>query len=350
MPTAIDRRGLLFAAAAAALPGASQAAVPPTLFAAWDEADGTVHRVGLVRLAPRARTVAAIDVPTRAHGVVALPDGALLAVARRPGDWLLRWQPATRRAQWLWNEAGRVFNGHARVHAGGLYTTETDLASGQGLVVQRDLQTMQARAVWPTHGIDPHDLRFDPRDGTRDGALWVANGGIATDPATGRSKDTRAMDSSLVRLDAADGKLLGQWRLADRKLSLRHLALAADGAVGVALQAEHDDAVEREQAPLLARWQADRLDAVPGPAAAGYGGDITALGADLIVSAPRAGRVERWRAEQGWTTLQRAADACALVVDGQSLWCGAPQHWWRDSAADGAQAPGMRFDNHATMV
>jgi hypothetical protein len=42
---------------------------------------------------------AALDVPTRAHGVWAEAGGTLLAVARRPGDWLLRWRPDARRRQ-----------------------------------------------------------------------------------------------------------------------------------------------------------------------------------------------------------------------------------------------------------
>src|SRR5690606_17233195 len=110
------------------------------------------------------------------------------------------------------------------------------LETGAGFIGVRDARSLEVFARWETGGSDPHELAL------ADGGLWVANGGIETRPETGRMKHhLERMDSSLVRLDAATGRLTGQWRLDDRRLGLRHLALAGDGTIGIALQAEHED-------------------------------------------------------------------------------------------------------------
>ncbi|ANY60835.1 hypothetical protein MA05_00350 [Comamonas aquatica] len=89
--------------------------------------------------------------------------------------------------------------------------------------------------------MDPHQLLLD-----RDGSLVVANGGIPTQPETGRRKlRLDHMDSSIVRLRPQDrGALAGQWQLPDPRLSLRHLAWGPAVAwdpgqrwLGIALQA-----------------------------------------------------------------------------------------------------------------
>jgi uncharacterized protein len=355
MPMAIEsisRRTLLGAAVCAAVPAWSASAPPTTLFAAWDK-DGSTdasHRIGLLRVSATAlRVHAALDVPTRAHGLALEPEGTLLAVARRPGDWLVRWHPSRGAPQWHWNAAGRSFNGHIERRGDAIFTTETDHESGQGALVLRDAATLKERAVWPTHGRDPHDFLFDD-----DGALWVANGGIGTDTATGRAKDVRAMDSSLVRLDARSGELTGQWRLADARLSLRHLARADDGRIGVAIQAEHNEAAQREAAPLLAVWQDGALRAVSGPRAAGYGGDIAAIGSRFFVSATRTGVVWACDSDGTWRSMASARDVCALAASPQRLWCGAADGVLTidDHLASHSQREptALRLDNHAMVL
>jgi hypothetical protein len=214
---------------------------------------------------------AALQVPSRAHGLCPLPDGSVLAVARRPGDWLVRWHPGRSAApQWLWQAADerfadRTFNGHMLPSPDGkhLYTTETDVETGASLVGVRDARTLHKLAEWPTHGVDAHELIWDHHSAGSTGlaSLIVANGGVPTAPETGRAKrDMHRMDSSLVRLDAATGDLLGQWRLDDPRLSLRHLAWnRAASVLGIALQAEHDEPALRHAAPVYARFDGQTL-------------------------------------------------------------------------------------------
>ncbi|MFM2406635.1 MAG: hypothetical protein RL223_4515 [Pseudomonadota bacterium] len=227
--------------APAPLPAQHPAALPPALrraaagqtvlSAAWQRRDGQ-HQIGWLALPADGgalRVLAALDVPTRAHQVIAGTDGALLAVARRPGDWLLRWAGPGHRAQWRWADDDRRYNGHLLPSPDGrwLLSTETDLLDGLGRIVRRDAASLATVEVWPSGGRDPHQLIWAGAEAP--GALYVANGGITTLPETGRRKlALGTMDSSIVRLDGHDGRLLAQWRLDDPRLSLRHLARPAD--------------------------------------------------------------------------------------------------------------------------
>lgn len=228
-----------------------------------------------------ARTLAicyALPLPTRPHGLIAEADGGLTICGVRPGEWLLRCDGEGRivRQLRLDDEGECRLAGHALVAADGerLFTTETDWRSGQGRIGVRDRATLKKLGEWATHGVDPHHLL---RDG--DGHMFVANGGVA------RTRDDKklardGMDSSLVRIDATSGERLGQWRLDDTRLSLRHMAWNRDPAegdalLGIAMQAEHADAAARAAAPILAVFDGERL-VVPTRRndGVGYSGDI----------------------------------------------------------------------------
>jgi hypothetical protein len=177
----------------------------------------------------------------------------------------------------------------------------------------RDLRSLARQAEWPSAGIDPHQC---VRAG--DGTLLVANGGIPRD-REGRKIDLERMAPSLVRLDPTRGSLLGQWRLQDSRLSLRHLAWAEGGAplLGVALQAEHDDADRRREAPVLAVWDGEQLRAIPADArAAGYAGDISAgPGGGFVISAQKSGRGLWWHpgAPERMTVVAELTEPCAMA-------------------------------------
>lgn len=362
-PAALTRRGWLASTAGlwatAAWPGgatAAAAAVAGTrLAAAWDDPAGG-HFIGL--LAPARdgaglAVLARIELPSRAHGLTWEPGGTLLATARRPGDWLLRWSPDGAAPQWCWSAADRRFTGHTLRDPDGrrLFSVETDLDTGQGLVVCRQPRTLEVLAEWPTRGIDPHQLIWGA-----DGHLLVANGGVPSLPETGRQKrDLERMDPSLVRLDREHGQLIGQWRLKDPRLSIRHLARDAAGQVGVALQAEHDDPAARAAAPVLAVFdgQALSLADIPRPLA-GYGGDIAATPEGFVVSTPRAGGVGRWSARGVWQDFEPLAEACALASPGHGVWWAAGaaqarQHGPQSQARD-LSLPPVRVDNHWLLL
>lgn len=339
------------------------------LAAAW-ERQGHFF-IGLLSVQPGAgqplQVHTSIEVPTRAHGLFVLPDGSVMATARRPGDWLVRWLPGSKaEPQWVWQDGERSFNGHVIASADGtrLYTTETNIETGASLIGVRDAKTLQTTAQWPTHGIDAHELTWDTRT-LQKGAptLIIANGGVPTAPETGRVKrDLDTMDSSIVRLDGSTGALLGQWRLQDPRLSLRHLAWSPDGhnprLLGIALQAEHDNTATKDLAPVLALFDGTALRVVPTPEAIaqtihGYGGSMAATPSGWAVSCPRANGVATFSLQGEWRGLVPLPEVCPLAVRGGALWAGG-----RDSSLQGVQAEapvkhlhgaalqGARLDNH----
>lgn len=317
----------------------------PRLAAAWDDEQGR-HHAGW--LEPRGddalRVQRAIELPTRAHGLWIDSDGALLVVARRPGEWLLRWRAGSA-PQWQWSEPERRLCGHVIALHGALCTTEADTDSGAGRVLRRDARSLEPLADWASHGIDPHQLLADA-----DGTLLVANGGVPTRPERGRLKiDLQRMDPSLVRLDARSGALLGQWRLPDPRLSIRHLARHASGHIGIALQSEHDDEAARLAAPLLALFDGRALRTAAQPQAlAGYAGDIAATREGFALAATRAGGVARWTSAGQWAGFTPLPEACPLAMDGDALWAGGRARALRDATALRPQplAAAMRLDNH----
>jgi hypothetical protein len=274
----VRRRHLLALLAGGALPPAHAEAPPLRLGVAWRGPQaGSDHHVGILAVDWAARTLRVagqLRVPTRPHGLLAEPDGGLLAVALRPGRWLLRLAPDGRLRQRIDiadEPLPRRFGGHVVASADGsrLYTTETDSHGGRGRIGVRDARTLKKLDDWDSHGVEPHQLLLD-----REGHVVLANGGIWRD-RDDRKIALDRMEASLVRLHGASGAPLGQWRLADPRLSVRHLAWAHDGLLGVALQAEHDDAADRAAAPALAVWDGQALQAVPG--GDGYAGEITGV-------------------------------------------------------------------------
>lgn len=243
----------------------------------------------------------AVAVSDRVHGLLPDRDGGFLVCANRPGPWLMRCAAdgEVLARQVLEDEKrGRTLNGHAVFDPAGewLYTTESETGSTLGWIAVRRRDTLRKEAEFSTRGIEPHELLFDA-----EGKLIVANGGILR-AAGDRKRDLDRMDASLVRLDPRSGERLGQWWLKDKRLSLRHLALAAAPVangrtlVGVALQAEHADPAERAAAPILAVWNGDSL-AIPSreTVGAGYCGDIaTGMDGGFYLSAERSHRVTRW--------------------------------------------------------
>lgn len=339
------REGLVGSVALLLAVPAAQAARTARLAAAWDDAAGR-HHAGWLQAGERGlHVLQSIELPTRAHGLWLEPDGSLLIVARRPGDWLLRWRPGAA-PQWQWSEPERRFCGHVIAAGGALFTTEADLDSGAGRVVRRDPRSLQALGDWPSQGIDPHQLLAEA-----DGHLLVANGGVPTRPESGRVKlALERMDASLVRLDARSGSLLGQWRLPDARLSIRHLARHADGVLGVALQAEHEDAAARASAPLLALFDGAGLRVAEQPdPLAGYAGDIAATRDGFVLAATRAGGLASWNADGRWRGFVPLPDACALATDDSGvLWAGGRGQALRVASGGTTQAlaAAPRLDNH----
>lgn len=302
-----------------------------------------------------------IELPNRAHEVLVLPgsagrEGQALAVGRRPGEYLLRFD--ARRAeplQWHDMETDRFLCGHASFSADGrtLYTTEFDAESGVGLIAERDPMSLQKRREYSSGGLGPHAMLVEP-----EGTLLVANGGLLLLPETGRKKLNReSMDSNIARLDAATGRVLATWRVADRFMSLRHIARAPDGTIAIASQAEHLDDAARRAAPLMALLTTGGLkplDVPSGVLLEGYAGDIAHVpGRGFVASATRAGQLAWWSDDGRWLGLEPLAKASAVAARGDT-WlasgdAGRVRGQLRGAVID-SHASGLRWDNHGELL
>ena len=355
------------------------------LAAVWRDGPSAMAQdwAGVLEVLPQAsgghawRMAARTPLPTRGHGVQTLPDGQLVFAARRPGDWLLRWQPETDALQWAWMQEDRCFNGHvalaapatARAQSGAgrsgiLFTTETDLEDSQGCIGLRDAASLQKLAEWRSHGMDPHELLVLPAalGSLPAGTLVVANGGIPTQSETGRSKKwLDSMDPSLAALHPADGRLLGQWKLPDPRLSIRHLAWdAARQRLGIALQAEHDDA-RRHSAPIFAVWDGQRLPlAQDQPPLAGYGGSVECAPlaqGGFVVSCPKSDCMAWFDAQARYLGSSPQSEVCPVARDGARLWAGGGHGVAERTSRSSDQAvtaldtvTGLMFDNHWRLM
>ncbi len=366
MAAAGSRRAFLGQAMALGLAGSglgAQAAAArdpaPRVLTAWMRGEQSWAGVWT----PGAKTPRGIALPARAHQLLVLPASGrrplqALVLARRPGEYLLRMEPLRNQAlQWHTMEDDRYLGGHAALSASGtsFFTTETDGETGQGLIAERDLLTLEKLREFPSGGIGPHALLLEPG-----GTLIVANGGILNLPETGRRKlNIGRMDSNLARLDVHTGQVQAQYRLDDSYLSLRHLAFAPDGTLGIALQAEHPVLPDRRQAPALALLRGDQLRTVnwnPGEAPAawdGYAGDVCWAANRFWASAPHAGWLASWSTQGEMLRTQALAGAGALAARGKRWLAGgeATALLYRDTLPlpQRYRLP-VAWDNHATLL
>lgn len=320
-PHDASRRRFLQAGLALAAGGAAPsvlAAVPkpdafPTVLGAW-KSNGR-HHAGTWH--PE-RGVHGVVLGFRAHEVVVDPlaKHQAVAIARRPGRHVVRFDYVEARAiAEREAEMHRNFNGHAVFSADGdvLYTAENDLFEGGGVIGVRDPATLVKQAELRTHGVGPHSLLR-----LSDGSLLIANGGVLAIPKIG-NPIRHDMRPSLVRIDAVNGALLGEWHLDDPYLSIRHLNATANGIVAVALQAAHPDQALRDAAPVLALFdgKALKLVALPPNGLGGYAGDVTSVqtaeGERFVLGCSHADMLA-WCDGQGqWTGFSPLKRACAVA-------------------------------------
>jgi hypothetical protein len=334
MLPSLKRRRLLQLSALLTLPGAAQLFAREgqqgLLLSAMSDADERHWLVG-ARLGAESASIAFQQaLPARAHHVaVSAALGCYIAVARRPGTWLVLGDLYTGavHAQ-LQVPAGRHLYGHGVFSADArfFYTTESafeDRDSDSGLVVEwavvqeQGALSLARRREFPTQGVGPHELLLMPDGDT----LVVANGGMRTHPATEREVlNLDSMQPSLVYLDRHSGAVLEQQFLPQdlQQNSIRHLDVAADGLVGIGLQFQGEAWMS---VPLVAthrRGEALRLLDIPPelqPQLQQYVGSVRfdQSGRYLAASCPRGNQLTFWDSAAGVLLHSlRARDACGL--------------------------------------
>lgn len=310
--------------------------------------------------------------PSRAHHVLAdSTRGWLFTIARRPGKFIdiydyRNQQPVAA----LTPQTGYFLQGHALLSPDGryLYTSEQftnkkEPTNEQGRLVVRDLaQNFAVVGELLTGGVEPHEFLWMPDGKT----LVVANGGIKT---AGREKlNLDTMQSSLTYLDSSSGKLLATHQLADEfhQCSIRHLDVAANGQVIVALQYQGNPA---NPVPLvLAHQQGTKLQVLDIPELIRsqlqqYCGSacFDSSGQFAAVSAPRGNQVMFWDMQQRqFLSSVYVADGCgvaAAAIAGEFLVSNGQGKVYQLNAHSGERqlihlekGQRLHWDNHLTAI
>jgi hypothetical protein len=305
-----------------------------------------------------------LPLPDRGHAAAAHPERPeAVAFARRPGTFAVVIDCAEgREIVELHAPEDRHFYGHGAFTRDGtlLFTTENAISAGAGRLGVWDASDGYKRiGEVSTGGAGPHEVRLMP-DGRR---LAVANGGIETDPTSGRAElNIATMVSSLAYVDVETGEVIDVLGLAPehRLLSIRHLAAGRDGTLAAALQWQGS---ELEAPPLLAvhRPGAGALElhaAAPGiqRRTRNYAGSvaITDDSRRAAYTAPR-GNMMLIFDLAGDTPPQvvEATDICGLAAAGTGFACSTGEGLFLKRG--GTTAPDLRFervafDNHLVRI
>lgn len=178
-----------------------------------------------------------LPLPARGHDLALRPgDDDCVVFARRPGTFACAFAARGHSAATTFGAMpGRHFNGHGVFSTDGrvLYSTENDVAgdAARGVIGIRDATAnFQHIGEFDSAGLDPHDMAH-LTDGR---TLVVANGGIDTDPESGRiSLNLATIQPSLVYIDMHTGDIVEKHMLPAHlhKLSIRHLAVGRGDVV-----------------------------------------------------------------------------------------------------------------------
>ncbi|NYT69022.1 DUF1513 domain-containing protein [Pusillimonas noertemannii] len=334
---------------------------------------------------------AVFDASGADHQVVPLPDrghsfaidarrGRAVAFGRQPGFFAIAFDLHGRdepRALELADE--RHFFGHGVYTPDGklLFATENDYEAGRGVLGIYDASDAggyKRVGECPTGGIGPHEVVLMPDGRT----LCVANGGILTHPDYGKLElNLDTMRPSLAYVDARSGRLLEQVFLPQElyRLSLRHMALDASGAVWVGCQYMGPAGDRPALVARHRRGEAIRLFSGPPEVLRdmrNYVGSVAADASGRIIatSSPVGGCVVFWDAGTGGF-LRRVAldDGCGvapavsggfLLSSGLGAIAGVGLEAFESNGGSAAGAAGMRFilpeeggrswDNHMRKV
>ena len=190
----------------------------------------------------------------RGHGLAQNPakTDSVIMFARRPGTVAIEINLASGNTTRIFKlEKNRNLQGHGCFSADGklLFTAEADSKTGEGKIVVRDTKDFKLLTEIGSYGIGPHEIKLLPDGKT----LVVANGGILTRPITGRKKlNLQTMASNLTYIDLYTGNKLDSFQVPEEKASIRHIDVAKDGTVTLAMQLQREATNHQKIVPLSA--------------------------------------------------------------------------------------------------
>ncbi|MBQ0729568.1 MAG: DUF1513 domain-containing protein [Oleispira antarctica] len=194
----------------------------------------------------------------RGHGLCQNPilTEQIIMFSRRPGTQGIRFNSSTGTIDGSFTSAkNRHMHGHGCYSLDGkkLYCVESEISTGQGKITVRDGNSLALINEFDSHGIGPHEIAMMP-DGI---TLVVANGGLLTHPDSGRKVlNYETMRSTLSYINSNTGALISEHFVAESKASIRHLDVAEDGTVAIALQVQRQAMSDNHLTSLAAVHQA----------------------------------------------------------------------------------------------
>ena len=351
--------------------GNGEQAIVPGISGILSGCDDQQGQHYIAHLSQSGEFLARIPVPQRVHGSVYVPQQNLaLFFARRPGTHLYILDTHSGElVHTLENTADRHFYGHGVISNDGswLYTTENNMKDLSGIIGVYSLQGTPTKvAEFSSGGIGPHQLALMPDGNT----LVIANGGMATHPASGREAlNLGTMAPNLAYLNLADGHIIETHEPPHHKMSIRHLDVASDGQVvfGVQHQGDLTDVV-----PLVGSHQQGqaiqwlelpetlqlKIKQYTASVAVDEQGDTA------LVSCPRGNLIGCWDIRSGHFVQQlQSHDAAGLFRAGGDAWISSngvgevsllslPGHINKGSTVSrqSLSASGYRWDNHLTVI
>ncbi|MEO0576989.1 MAG: DUF1513 domain-containing protein [Pseudomonadota bacterium] len=304
----------------------------------------------------------------RAHDVLVAPDRRSAVVfARRPGRSIYQLDLSNGRiVNSTQTTNDRHLYGHGLFTRDGKHvlTSENNIASGAGVIVVRDAQSLAVEHEFQSFGIGPHEIRWADDGRT----VIVANGGIATHPDYGREPlNLDTMAPNIARIDAASGKLLAIAMPSHSKNSIRHFDVLADGSALIGMQqqdgysgAQPVVAASRPAQPTL---QALRIDSGNLLALNRYTASVSAnpRSGHAVVTSPRGNRVSFWKTSKqayaGSIRLPDVAGACFdqyasefVVSSGRGVLYRFDASTFALKSELSQRVPDISFDNHLCIT
>lgn len=199
-------------------------------------------------------TSQAVPTSFRGHGLAQHPKQTHLVVmmGRRPSQQAMVVDVLTQTAVAVFQSpSAYIFEGHACFSFDGdfLFTSESLAKNGEGRVGIYRTDNWLRVGEWSSYGVGPHELKLMPAL-SGNSQLVVANGGIFSRER--KPQNLESMQSSLAIVDANTGELLAQHKVQEPKASLRHIDVASDGSVAVAMQVQRSVMHTQALVPLAA--------------------------------------------------------------------------------------------------
>ncbi|WP_428242157.1 DUF1513 domain-containing protein [Gynuella sp.] len=294
-----------------------------------------------------------IPLPGRAHGSASVVHQVAAVVARRPGTFVIVFEPDTGKViRRITAPQGYVFNGHVVFTDNAMHVSGEKLGSSDGVLFHYERESWSLRDMVPLDGLGPHEILLHRPD-----YLLVGIGGLRTAGREILNQDI--MQPSLLCVHPGTGE--EHWRLApaDHLLSTRHLTLTDSGHAVIAMQYQSDipqtlpllaitDRPVDQQPQQLLPFEASDLDWMNFK---NYIGSVVSCGHQIVASSPRGHRVGVWDvASRAFLYSDYIPDVCSLVSDGQHWWAGSGIGMIKADDQSASLQTGLRWDNHWSFI